>query len=357
MRNTVTILLGAIAFCLPPSAAAQGHDDAVVRKVTRVVVDQERQRPHPRVIVQNRDGREEQSETFKKTVRLGNNGELDITNITGNIEIKRGGGHDATIDVVKVARARTVEEARELLPLVKVEIDERPNRAEVRTMYPGGHGLLNNRRNVNVQVHYTITAPAGTRVSARSISGSIRAADITGELSLMTTSGDVHIIKGKRVAAAKTTSGTVTISDTESDTPLEAASISGNVLVHRVKAARMELSSISGKVMMQDVACDRIEAHSLSGDVEFASPVSRGGRYEFNSHSGNVRLAVSGGGGYEVEANSWSGSVHSEVPLGGGVVQNAGRGPQRKSVKGIVGDGSAIVEITTFSGNVHIIKR
>ena len=171
--------------------------------------DQQRERPRPRVIVQGRDAREEQSETFKKTVKLGNNGELDITNITGNIDIKRGAGGDATIDVVKVARARTVEEAKALLPLVRVEINERANRAEVRTVYPAEHHIMNNRRNVNVQVHYTITAPAGTRVSARSISGSIRAADITGELSLVTTSGDVQIVKGKRVAAAKTTSGSV----------------------------------------------------------------------------------------------------------------------------------------------------
>ena len=118
----------------------------------------------------------------------------------------------------------------------------------------------------------------------------------------------------------------------------------------------MELSTISGKVTMQDVACDRVEAHSLSGDVEFGGAVMKGGRYEFNSHSGNVRLAVSGGGGYEVEANSWSGNVQSDVALSGGV-RDAGRGPRRKSVKGVVGDGSAVVEITTFSGNVHIIKR
>ena len=82
----------------------------------------------------------------------------------------------------------------------------------------------------------------------------------------------------------------------------------------------------------------------------------KGGRYEFNSHSGNVRLAVAGGAGYEVEANSWSGNVQSDVTLAGGL-QPAGRGPRRKSVIGVVGDGSAMVEITTFSGNVHIIKR
>ena len=357
MRETVTILLGfgVLALGLPPTAAAQGNDGAHVRSVKRIVVDQERQRPRPRVVVNDRDGREEQTETFKRTVKLGTNGELDLTNITGNIEIKRGGGGDATIDVVKVARARTVEEAKELLPLVQVEINERPNRAEVRTIYPDHHAT-NNRRNVNVQVHYTVTAPAGTRVSARSISGNVRAAEITGELSLITISGDVGIIKGKRVTAAKTTSGTVSISDTESDARIEGASISGDVLVHRVKAARLELSTISGKVIMQDVGCDRIEAHSLSGEVEFTSPVIKGGRYEFNSHSGSVRLTVTGGGGYEVEANSWSGNVQSDVTLSGGG-ETAGRGPRRKSVRGVVGDGSAMVEITTFSGNVHIIKR
>ncbi len=345
-----------MAVGLPAAASAQGQDDVRVRTVTRIAVDQERRRPQPRVIVNDRDGREEQTETFKKTVKLGSNGELDITNITGNIEIKRGGGSDATIDVVKVARARTVEEAKALLPLVKVEINEGPNRAEVRTIYPSDQHVMNNRRNVNVQVHYTVTAPPGTRVSAHSISGSIRAAEIAGELSLVTISGDVAIIKGKRVAEAKTTSGTVSISDTESDRRIEGASISGDVLVHRVKAAGLELTTISGKVIMQDVACDRIEAHSLSGEVEFTSPVIKGGRYEFNSHSGNVLLAVTGGGGYEVEANSWSGNVQSDVTLSGGI-QEAGRGPRRKSVRGVVGDGGAIVEITTFSGNVHIIKR
>lgn len=135
-----------------------------------------------------------------------------------------------------MARARTIDEARELLPLVTVAINERGSRAEVRTVYPMDQHMMHNRRNVNVQVHYTITAPAGTRVSVRSLAGSIRVADITGELSLITTSGDVQVVKGKRVSAAKSTSGMVAISDTESDTPIEVGSVSGDIVVHRVKA-------------------------------------------------------------------------------------------------------------------------
>ena len=358
MSKTVSILLGALAAAVPALAGMQTGDEPRVRVDSRPVLQQQRERPRPRVIAQGRDAREEQSETSKKTVRIGSNGELDVTNISGNIDIKRGGGNEAIIDIVKVARARTVEEARQLLPLVRIEINERGNRAEVRTMYPADHQFFSSRRNVNVQVHYTITTPAGTRVSARSISGSIRAAEITGDLSLITTSGDVEVLKGRRVSAAKTTSGSVRISDTDSDIAVEAGSVSGNVHLHRVKAPRLELSTVSGNVVMQDVVTDRIEAQSLSGDVEFGGSLKKGGRYELNSHSGDVKVAVGDSSGFQLEANSWSGNVQSQVAMSGGGIQTAaGRGPRRKELKGVVGDGSAIVEITTFSGNVLITKR
>lgn len=108
---------------------------------------------------------------------------------------------------------------------------------------------------------------------------------------------------------------------------------------------------------MEDVACDRIEAQSLSGDVEFAGQLMKGGRYEFNSHAGSVRVAVAGGTGFEFEANSWSGNVQSELPMTGSMPASTGRGPRRKELKGVVGDGSAVLEITTFSGNVFLTKR
>ena len=357
MLKKVIGLIGVTAFAVPGLAAAQGPHDAVrVRAVVRTVVEQD-PRPRPRVMVQTRDGRVEQSETFQKTVRIGSNGELDVSNIAGNIEIKRGGGNDAVIDVVKVSRGRTAEDARDMLPLVKVEINERGNRAEIRTQYPNDLGVFNNRRNVNVTVHYTITVPANTRVTARSISGNLRTADIAGELSLVTTSGDVQVARGKRVSAAKSTSGRVELSDVDSDMPLEAESVSGDIVAYRVKASALELTTISGKVTLQDVACARIEAHSLSGDVDFAGQFSRGGRYEFNSHSGNVKLAVGAGTGFEFEANSWSGNVESELAMTGTTHTSANRGPRRKLLKGVVGDGSAVVEVTTFSGNVLITRR
>jgi hypothetical protein len=54
------------------------------------------------------DNREEQTERTTKTVKLGTDGALMLGNIAGDITITRGGGSDATIEIVKTARGRTI---------------------------------------------------------------------------------------------------------------------------------------------------------------------------------------------------------------------------------------------------------
>ena len=330
------------------SAAAQGQPprDRDVQRERRVTVERS----------QSREQRDEQTERFTRTLKVGGNGEIMISNIAGNVTVTRGGGSDATLEVVKTARGRSTEDAKELLGLVQIDIVERGGRAEVKTRYPqGDEWRRNNRRNVNVSVTYNLAAPAGTRVSVSSISGNISASDITGDLALESVSGSVRIANGGRVAAAKSISGNVEVIDTEIEGLLEASSVSGSVMVREVKARRADLGSVSGSVVVQNVTCERLEAQTVSGDVEFAGSFARNGRYELSSHSGSVRAAVAGNVGFELEATSFSGSVRSDVPLkssSGG----RGRGHQQ-SLQGIYGDGSAILELSTFSGSIVVTKR
>jgi DUF4097 and DUF4098 domain-containing protein YvlB len=302
-------------------------------------------------------GREEQTERQTKTFRLGTDGELSVANIAGDIVVSRAGGSEATVEIVKTARARTADEAHEMLGLVEIAATERNGRAEVKTVYPRGDEMRrDNRRNVNVSVAYTVTAPAGTRLTIGSVSGSIRVADIKGELTLNTISGTVRVANAGRTATAKSISGNVEIADTQGDGSIEAQSISGSVLLRKVNANRLTLGSVSGGVMIQDVQAERVEAHSISGTVEYSGALAKNGRYELQSHSGDVRLAVAGGTGFELDANTFSGSLRSDLALtvGGDAGDRAGR---KRTLHGVVGDGSAVVEITTFSGSVVITKR
>lgn len=301
------------------------------------------------------DNREEQVERFTKTVKVGASGELDVSNIAGDITISRGSGADATIEVVKTAHARTADDAREMLQLVQVDISDRAGRAEVRTRYPGDEWRRNNRRNVNVSVDFNITAPAGTRVTAKSISGNLKISDIKGEVAAESVSGDIHIANAGRLGTAKSVSGSVDVSDTQVNGTLEAGSVSGDVLLRRLKAQRIDASSISGEVKLEDVQCERVEGQSVSGSLTFSGPLAHGGRYELKSHSGEVRVAIAGGSGFELEASSFSGDVRSDLPItsrGGNSTER-----RRRILTGTYGDGSAFLDLTSFSGGIVITKR
>jgi DUF4097 and DUF4098 domain-containing protein YvlB len=315
-------------------------------------------RPNPRVIVQqgrDRDAREEQRETITKNVRLGGNGILDISNLSGNIEIRRGGGNEAVIEITKIARGRTAEEAREMLGVVGIEVQSRGERVEIKTHYPTMQGM-GGRRNISVSVNFNITAPQNTRVRANTLSGNVKATDIRGELSMTTTSGNVEITNAARVTAAKSTSGNVQLTNVDSDAGLEVGTLSGRVLLRDVKARRIQANCISGEVIVHNVETDRLDAQTVSGNVQFSGMLAKAGRYELKTHSGNVRAEVAGGTGFELDATTFSGTVQSDFNVEGAEPVVA-RGGRRKALRGTVGNGSAVLNVTTFSGNVYVVKR
>ena len=355
MRQTFLALLTLMALAAPAAPASAPPLPERVRSVIRDGVDRARDARIVRT-TSYQQGREEQTDRQTKTLKLGPDGELSVANISGDIVVTRAGGGDATVEIVKTAKARTSEDARELLGLVQVAVTERNGRAEVKTVYPRDDEMRrNNRRNMNVSVAYTIAAPAGTRLTINSISGSIRVTDIKGDLTLNTISGGVRIANGGRIATAKSVSGDVEITDTQIDGALEAQSISGSVVLRKVSARRVDLGSVSGSVVIQDVQSERVEAHSVSGNVEFGGALARHGRYELNSHSGNVRVSVAGGTGFELQADSFSGSLRSDLQL---TMQGTDRGEgRRRALRGVYGDGSAVLEVTTFSGSIVISKR
>ena len=351
MRILLTITLFA---ALASPAAAQDRQPRVGELVRAAIAAEFRaERQGPR----RQEGRE-QVERTTRVLKVGANGELHISNVSGDIVINRGSGNEVSLEIVKTARGRDDADTRELLELVQVEVIERNNRAEVRTRYPQGDEMRrNNRRNFNVSVAYNVTAPAGIRIRAYSVSGSVTAKDIKGDVSAESVSGAVRLISSGRVSSAKSISGDVEVVDATIDGPLSASTASGNVMLRRVKARELELQSVSGDVVLDDIQAERVEAQTVSGSVRFSGPVARSGRYEFNSHSGNVTLAVAGTQGFELEATSFSGSIRSDFTFSGDSAESSGRGRWQKTIRGVYGDGSAGLELTTFSGNIVITKR
>lgn len=351
MRTSLLTLLTVLALVGPANPATAQPSAQEIRRIVRTSVDSVRRTVGR---YQGGDDRATQSERQTKTVKIGPSGEIDVSNLAGDIIVTKGNGDTATIEIVKTVRGRTVEDAKEQLRLVQADVTQRGGRVEVRSQYTRGP----HRRSFSTSIAYAISAPAGTRVTAQSLSGDITVTGIKGDLALNSTSGHIKVSHAGRISRAKTVSGDVEIADTQMDGALEAASISGSVILRRVSARRVDAGSISGGIVIVDIECDRVDAHSFSGDVEFTGPLVKNGRYAMKSHSGDVRIAVVGATGFELDANSFSGSVRSELPLslsGGG--PDGGRGRRSRALRGVSGDGSAVLDVTTFSGSIVIVKR
>ena len=348
MRRLPHVIVAALALSLAPEAHASGER---MPHHWQPSGDPQRERS-------DRDrGREEQVERTTRTVRIGANGELDIANVTGDITVTRGSGSDATIEIVKTARAQSTADAREMLGLVQVEIADRAGRAEVRTRYPGENQRRNGgSRNVNVSVAFNVSAPATARVTARSVSGTVSVREIKGDLNLESVSGNIVIAGGARVSTAKTISGDVEIGDTELDGPLEASSVSGAVTIRKGKAGSLSMKSISGDLTVDNVESGRVEAETVSGDVRWSGSIAPSGRYTLTSHSGDIGVVLAVDRGFELDARSFSGSIHSDLSL---TSQTGGRAGQRRqqSLHGIHGNGNAVLDITTFSGDITLARR
>lgn len=371
---TVAVILGPLpAAGQTPAQVVESR--AVVRIEPRVQVtvqererqtrereERERARARERAEKYRRDNRAQQSETIVRTVKIGREGRVEISNLAGDIIITRGSGDTVKIEAVKTARGRTEQDAKDALASVTLDILERDARLQIKTIYPRHDARSReNNRQTHVSVQFTITAPEGTRISAHSLSGDVKVSDIKGDLSIVSLSGDVAITNAARVIAAKSTSGNVDIVNLRSDVGLEAQTLSGDLILRDCRAPRLQLNTVSGDMRLHGVDAGRIEAQTLNGDIEFLSPLQKSGRYDLNSHAGDIRIVPSGNIGFELDVNSFSGSIESLLTLTD-QREEAGygrRGPggRIRSLRGVHGDGGAMLDITTFSGSVVIGKK
>jgi len=380
MMQRIILLTLALA-AMPRFAAAQARDwddlaDDIARRVERQVDEMTRQVERQadqvarRVEIQadqfarfveqqfEQQGRRgggpgrgpEYTENFSRTVRIGRTGALDLQNVAGDISVTGGGGDDVRIEAVKRVRHPNEAEAKALLSEIEIEVADRGGRVEVRTEYP-------RRRNWSGGVDFTLSVPRDASVSLRSVSGRVKVTNINGELRAETVSGDIITMTAKKLRVAKTVSGDVEISESEAD-ELSLGSVSGDVIVNRLKGNGFDAQTVSGDLRLTDVEIDHASIRSVSGDIDYSGRLARNGRYQFQSHSGDIRVTPADAKGFTIEASTFSGDVRSDYAL---TLQtspaNSFTPGRNRSVRGSFGDAGATLTLQSFSGDIAIVKR
>jgi hypothetical protein len=294
---------------------------------------------------------QDHTETVTRTLRVGPAGHLDLFNLAGAIEVVAGGAGEVRLQAVKRVRTASDEDAKRQLALVDVEIAERPDRAEIRSVY-------RTRRGVNVAVDYLLTVPAAMNVVLKGVAGDMRVRGLKGDLQLETISGNVQVDAAGRQATIKSVSGLIEILSLGADSDLRISNISGGVRARDLKVRSLDLGTVSGDVVLNEVACDRASIRSIQGTLDYTGELRRNGQYELRTHSGGIRLAIPAAVGFDLNASTFSGEIRSDLPV---TLVGGGPPPRRtlphRTLRGRYGDGAALLTLVTFSGSVTITKR
>jgi DUF4097 and DUF4098 domain-containing protein YvlB len=299
----------------------------------------------------------EQSDAQTHRFRVGADGALDLTNISGDVRVTGDGGQEIRIEAVKRVRHRDPDTARQLLGQLRIDVTQVGNRIEVRTTYPRRSGGARDR-DLAARVDYTVSVPSGAAVAIKTISGDTVVTRVTGDVRAETVSGNVEVTGAPGLSVARTVSGNVTVRDVGNVGTVALSTVSGNVSATGVRARAVECGAVSGDLILTGIEAERLQAKTVSGDIEFGARLARGGRYEFGSHSGDVRITLASDTGFELDASTFNGSVRSDFPIA--LRSNGGAGGRREStrtVRGSFGDASAVLSVKSFSGTVVIGRR
>jgi hypothetical protein len=309
MRLYTLAALAALA-ALPLSAPAQHSRER----------DRERSRERERDW-----GRGDYVQRIDTTVAFDRTGAVDLSNMSGDIVVR---AWDR--DEVRVNAFSEHGTLRFDVTSSRLTLDVRPRGGDMG------------------DTRYELTVPSGTRVVMRSVSGDLSASGMRGEVEAHTTSGDVKITDiGARVTA-ESVSGDVEAREITGN--LRVSSVSGDLTLERI-VGDVEAETVSGEVKLDDVQSKYVRAKTTSGEVDFRGTIDGDGRYELGSHSGNVHLTLPADVGATVSLETFSGEIESDFPM---QLQPGAQMGQQKRITFKIGDGSARITATSFSGNIEI---
>ena len=134
-------------------------------------------------------------------MKLGRTGSVSVSNVSGEIVVTTGSGEEISIEATKWTNGD-----RSRLAEVQIQVDERPDRIDVRA---NSSRRTFNGFNERVSVDFAVTVPSWAAVDVHSVSGMVRVTGVQGAVRATTVSGSITTSATPKLELAKTVSGNI----------------------------------------------------------------------------------------------------------------------------------------------------
>ena len=207
------------------------------------------------------------------------------------------------------------------------------------------------RRNADGTADLNIKVPVGAEVLVDVVNCPIEVSKVEGSLDLESVNGDITISGKPMRIEASAVNGDIEISATCKD--VKAGNVNGDIILDGV-SGEVSAGSVGGTIEVRGGRFDGCDFGTVSGDIEFTGEFTGSGRYDFEAHSGDVVLTLPANVSAEFEVSTFSGDIDND--FGPKPRRSSEYGPG-KEVTFTTGDGKARVSVSTFSGDIRLLKK
>lgn len=231
------------------------------------------------------------TDEWTRSYTVTSGGAVEVVNVNGPIVVEAATGAQVEIRATRVARAKSDEEAQELLKKLEIKEEVAPGRVVVRTVT--GTGMSFGRRSVNVE--YRLRVPAGLQVSVKTENGGIGLYDVNGTISATTTNGGVRGTSVSGSVSAHIVNGGIVMDIARVTGPIELESVNGGIRLDLPADLNADLDAhaVNGGVSTANEL--KVEASDRSR-TRVAGKLNRGGpRISVSTVNGGIRLRARDG--------------------------------------------------------------
>ncbi|HTZ33748.1 MAG TPA: DUF4097 family beta strand repeat-containing protein [Methylomirabilota bacterium] len=190
-----------------------------------------------------------------------------------------------------------------------------------------------------VEANFQLIVPEETELQLRTQTGLILVEQVSGDMKLQSVAGDVHLKEVSGYVIVKTASGS---------------------LVCTGCTGKLDFNSISGSAQILQSSPTSLNLMTTTGNILYDGEFRRMGLYTMNSGRGLVEVRFSRGDSFDLKASTYRGSVDNQAPE---VLQpdthtrHHSISNMAKSLWVTMGQGSARVEVSSYSGTIRIVMR
>jgi DUF4097 and DUF4098 domain-containing protein YvlB len=220
-------------------------------------------------------------------------------------------------------------------PKVAVDADELPSSGPVDKLHFTTYIVNHSVAGQTSTVDYTLQVPTGSSLEIRNPQGMVQVDSVQGDTSVDSLGGDISV--------------------TDAAGHLAVRSVGGNIEVIR-PSGRVEAYSINGNLHFVSPTSSRLHGTTTSGNIVYEGDFVPGGDYVLSDYSGNMDIICPPTASFELNAKTVRGKVDNSFPLVSRH-SSAAMFSSANSIFGTYSTGEATLELTSFSGTIHIRQK